>query len=70
LDIANFSLYSKVIDWTNLLLAYRKAAKGKRGKGSAAGFEHQVADRLLELQSELADFSYQQGKWVSMMVRG
>lgn len=57
-----------MIDWSNLLVAYRKAAKGKRGKGSAAAFEHQVADRMLELQSELADFSYRPGGYVHFMI--
>ncbi|MBS1787658.1 MAG: hypothetical protein JST85_08050 [Acidobacteria bacterium] len=45
-------LYSQVTDWSNLLLAFRLAAKGKRGKSSAAGFEHQLADRLIQLQRE------------------
>ncbi|MGH9846505.1 MAG: reverse transcriptase domain-containing protein [Blastocatellia bacterium] len=67
-DISKSSLYSKVIDWPNLLSAYRKAARGKRGKGAAAGFEHQVADRLLQLQSELTDFSYQPGGYVNFMI--
>ncbi len=57
-----------MIDWSNLLVAYRKAAKGKRGKGSAAAFEHQVADRLLELQRELTDFSYRPGGYVHFMI--
>lgn len=57
-----------MIDWSNLLLAYRKAAKGKRSKGSAAGFEHQIADRLLQLQSGLTDFSYQPGGYVNFMI--
>lgn len=57
-----------MIDWSNLLLAYRKAARGKRGKGSAAAFEHQVADRLLQLQSELAEFCYKSGGYVHFMI--
>jgi hypothetical protein len=32
--IAEGSLYSQVSDWSNLLLAYQKAAKGKGGKGA------------------------------------
>jgi len=32
-------LYRRVYDWDNVLLAYRKASKGKRGKPPAAGFE-------------------------------
>lgn len=51
-----------------MLLAYHKAAKGKRGKGAAAGFEHQLADRLLQLQRELTEFSYQPGAYVHFMI--
>lgn len=57
-----------MIDWSNLLLAFRKAAKGKRCKKSAAGFEHQIADRLLQLQHELTDFSYTPGAYVHFMI--
>ncbi|MFN0084332.1 MAG: reverse transcriptase domain-containing protein [Blastocatellia bacterium] len=67
-DIANSPLYAKVIAWPNLLRAYRKASKGKRGTGSAAAFEHQLADRLLELQAELMEFSYQPGEYVHFMI--
>ena len=51
-------LYGQVVDWSNLLLAYRKAAKGKRAKQAAASFEHQLADRLLLLEEELSNFTY------------
>ncbi|MFZ4629994.1 MAG: RNA-dependent DNA polymerase, partial [Blastocatellia bacterium] len=51
-------LYARVVDWSNLLLAYRKAAKGKRSRQAAAGFEHQLADRLLLLEEELSNFTY------------
>jgi retron-type reverse transcriptase len=68
LDIAKSSLYAKVIAWPNLLRARRKAARGKRGMRAAADFEHQMADRLLELQAELADFSYQPGGYVNFMI--
>ncbi len=62
------SLYAQAIAWPNLLLAYRQAAKGKRGKPAAAGFEHQLADRLLLLQQELTDFSYQPGEYVHFRI--
>lgn len=55
--------FSSVIVWDNLLLAYRKAAKGKRGYNSAAAFEHQVADRLIDLQRDLAAHTYRPGKY-------
>jgi len=60
--------YSQIIAWPNLLKAYRKAARGKRGHSPAATFEHQVADRLLALQSELAEFTYGPGGYVSFMI--
>lgn len=61
-------LYSAVCHWTNLLLAYRLAAKGKRGKTSTATFEYHVADRLLEIQQELTDFTYRPGPYVNFII--
>ncbi len=46
--------YADVHTWENLLLAYRKAARGKRGRGPAAAFEHRLEDNLFQLQEELA----------------
>jgi hypothetical protein len=46
------SLYSKVWDWDNLLLAHRKASKGKRGKPPPAGFEYHLEDNLIRLRME------------------
>ena len=46
-------MFEAVTAWDNLWLAYRKAARGKRRRASAAAFEHQVADRLITLQDDL-----------------
>jgi retron-type reverse transcriptase len=51
-----------------LLLAYRKAARGKRGKSAAASFEHQLAEHLLQLQDELTAFNYCPGAYVSFWI--
>ncbi len=61
-------LYAQIIAWPNLLEAYRKAARGKRGKTAAATFEHQVADRLLALQEELAAFTYTPGPYTNFLI--
>lgn len=61
-------LYSQIIAWPNLLEAYHKAARGKRGHAPAATFEHQVADRLLALQVELTAQTYTPGAYVSFMI--
>jgi retron-type reverse transcriptase len=62
------NLYSQVWDWDNLLLAYRKASKGKRGKPPAASFEYHLEDNLIQLQRELQDQSYRPGHYVSFYI--
>ena len=64
----NTSLYPQVWDWDNLLLAYRKASKGKRGKPPAAGFEYHLEDNLVQLQAELRDKSYRPGPYASFYI--
>ena len=56
-------MFASIVEWDNLWLAFRKAAKGKRGTASAAGFEYQVADRLLALQDELTAKTYRPGSY-------
>jgi len=43
--------------------AYHKAARGKRGRMAAAGFEFQIADQLLALQRQLKAETYQPGAY-------
>src|SRR5271166_823680 len=62
------ALWDNVIAWKNLWLAFRKAAKGKRGLPPAARFEHQVADRLTELQSDLSTGRYRPGEYTHFYV--
>jgi len=56
--------YARLCAWGNLLEAYRKAARGKRGHSAAATFEHRLADRLLELKDELERQTYRPGGYV------
>lgn len=56
-------MFPRVVAWENLLLAYRKASRGKRGRAPAAAFEFQLADRLLELQDELTTDTYRPGPY-------
>ena len=60
--------FVRITSWENLLDAHRKAARGKRGRESAARFEHHVADHLLELQEELRTYRYQAGPYVSFNI--
>ncbi len=61
-------MYAELISWSNLLLAYRKAAKGKRGKPNVAAFEHRLEENLLHLQRELHDKSYRPGAYVNFYI--
>lgn len=60
--------FDAIISWDNLLLAYHKASRHKRGKRSVASFEHQLADHLLQLQNELTTHTYQPGNYVHFMI--
>ncbi len=61
--ISDDILFPRIISWENLWQAYHKAARGKRGKMAAAAFEFQIADRLLALQAELTNGTYQPGAY-------
>ena len=61
-------MYSQLTSWNNLLLAYRKAARGKRGHANVAAFELYLEDNLLQLQAELRDLTYQPGPYASFHI--
>jgi len=61
-------MYSLLCSWDNLLLAYRKASKGKRGQPNVAAFEYRLEDNLLHLQRQLLEKAYQPGKYHSFHI--
>jgi retron-type reverse transcriptase len=61
-------MFASIVEWDNLWLAYRKAAKGKRSTASVARFEFQVADRLVELQDELTAKTYRPGPYTHFTI--
>lgn len=61
-------LFPRVVAWENLLEAYRKAARGKRGKLAAATFERHLADRLLALQADLMTGTYRPGAYQHFVI--
>jgi hypothetical protein len=61
-------MYENLCGWDNLYLAYRLAAKGKRGRAAAAAFEHRLEDNLFALQSELRDKTYRPGAYHSFYI--
>jgi RNA-directed DNA polymerase len=62
------NLYEQICAWENLHLAWRKAARGKRGREPAARFEYHLEDNLLQLQEELRGKTYQPGDYASFYI--
>jgi len=60
--------YEQLCSWHNLYSAYRKAAKGKRGKPPAARFEYRLEDNLVQLQRELRAKTYRPGAYYSFYI--
>jgi hypothetical protein len=61
-------MFDNITSWDNLLFAYRLAARGKRRNASAAGFEHQLADRLIALQQQLRTQTYRPGPYCNFFI--
>ncbi|MCO5206234.1 MAG: reverse transcriptase/maturase family protein [Anaerolineae bacterium] len=61
-------MYEQITSWDNLYLAWRKAAKGKRGKPNVAQFEYALEENLLALQAELREQRYRPGNYVSFVI--
>jgi retron-type reverse transcriptase len=61
-------MYQQLCSWDNLYLAWRKAAKGKRGKAPAARFEFRLEDNLIALQEELRAQTYRPGAYHSFHI--
>jgi len=67
--VVSTALYPKIYAWDNLLLAHRKASRGKRGKAPAASFEYHLEDNLIVLQAELQTKTYQPGAYHSFYIK-
>lgn len=61
-------MFDELCSWDNLYLAYRLAAKGKRGRSTAAAFEYRLEDNLFELQDELINQTYRPGPYRSFYI--
>jgi len=56
-------LWRRVVSFDNLLLAFRKARRGKRRKAQVAAFELHLEKELLALQRDLLSVDYQPGEY-------
>ncbi|MDL1911485.1 hypothetical protein FBQ81_12480 [Chloroflexi bacterium CFX6] len=64
----DLTMFQQLHSWENLLLAYRKASRGKRGHPNVAAFEYRLEDNLLQLQHELQTKTYQPGAYHSFYI--
>jgi retron-type reverse transcriptase len=62
------NMFAQLTSWDNLLLAYRRASRGKRNKPPAATFEYRLEDNLCQLQAELRQRSYRPGSYHSFLI--
>jgi retron-type reverse transcriptase len=61
-------LYQDLCSWDNLIQAYHKANRGKRGHPNVANFEYHLESNLLQLQNELLNKTYQPGPYHSFYI--
>jgi retron-type reverse transcriptase len=61
-------MYNAICAGENLLLAYRRAAKGKRGHANVAAFEQRLEENLIDLRQELAAQTYRPGRYTSFYI--
>jgi retron-type reverse transcriptase len=62
------NLFSKVTAFDNLLLASKKAQKGKKNVDSVARFHFSLENNLFKLQRELRSKSYRPGKYQTFYI--
>jgi len=63
------NLYPQICTFENLFLAYRAAARGKRGKAEVAAFEQELEPNLFRLQEELLAQTYRPGPYAHFPIR-
>jgi retron-type reverse transcriptase len=57
------NLYSQITDYSNILLAARKAQKGKRFRENVLNFNYNLEQELEKIKQELESKTYQPGKY-------
>jgi hypothetical protein len=61
-------MFNQLTTWSNLLLAYRRASRGKRSRPDVAAFEFRLEDNLYQLQAELQTQQYTPGPYHSFFI--
>ncbi len=61
--------FEHLCSWENLVLAWRRAARGKRGTQSVARFEYRAEEHLAELRAQLLAGTYRPGAYVHFHIK-
>jgi hypothetical protein len=56
--------FRQLCSWENLVLSWRKAARGKRGTASVARFEYRAEEHLADLREQLLAGTYRPGAYI------
>lgn len=62
-------LYPQILELENLLIAAKKAQKGKRFRGNVLAFNYNLEEELIKLQTELAHKTYQPGAYKTFYIK-
>ena len=63
------NLYPQIIDFENILLAARKAQKGKRFRENVLAFNYNLESELIKIQQDLTDKTYQPGTYRTFYIK-
>lgn len=61
-------LFQEILSWRNLLVAAKKARRGKRYRRDVSKFHWDMEEELLSIQRELADKTYNPGQYRSFEI--
>ncbi len=61
--------FRHLCSWENLVLAWRKAARGKRGTASVARFEYRAEEHLADLRTRLLAGTYRPSPYVHFHIK-
>ncbi|KYC36514.1 RNA-dependent DNA polymerase [Scytonema hofmannii PCC 7110] len=63
------NLYPQILELENLLIAAKKAQKGKRFRDNVLAFNYNLEEELIKLQTELAQKTYQPGAYKTFYIK-